>query len=207
MNNNLFILSKYFIGFENKRNYLKNNIDKNFFPYIDFDKNIIILNNIIIFYEQALNIIENYIKNKYPTYSDIDIFYNKIKYIIWKIGGFVSDNYTENINYDYNLTNCKILEYNDWPFIIYNVKPHMKNENLLINCGWYLSGTRNALEGAILKYKPKVVVEFGVYLAKSTVGIFQASNYNNINIDYYGFDRFTHIGKNRDGITFSPIDK
>jgi len=101
----------------------------------------------------------------------------------------------------------QILEYNKWPIIIYNIKPNMKNEKLLINCGWYSSGTRHALEGAMLLHKPKIVIEFGVYLAKSTVGILQCANFNGYSIDYYGFDRFTHICTQRDGVTFTPIDK
>jgi hypothetical protein len=83
----------------------------------------------------------------------------------------------------------------------------MLNKNLLINNGWYSSGTRAALEGAIIKYKPKIIAELGVYLAKSSCAIMQCGDYCDLSIDYYGFDLFTHCCNNNTAITFSPIDK
>jgi hypothetical protein len=63
------------------------------------------------------------------------------------------------------------------------------------------------LEGAIMYYKPKTVVELKIFMAKSTVGIFQAANTVNIKLNYYGFDRFTHVFNNISHITETPIDK
>jgi hypothetical protein len=69
---------------------------------------------------------------------------------------------------------------------------------------WYSTSTRHALEGAVQYYRPKVVVELGVYLGCSTVSLLHAST---TPIKYYGFDYFTHICTNPENITFSPLDR
>ena len=55
-------------------------------------------------------------------------------------------------------------------------------------------------------YKPKTVVELKIFMAKSTVGIFQAANTVNIKLNYYGFDRFTHVFNNISHITDSILE-
>jgi hypothetical protein len=58
-----------------------------------------------------------------------------------------------------------------------------------IHHGWYSGGTRRALEGAIQLYKPNIVVELGVWMGQSAIGICEASAPRKIT--YYGFDRFS----------------
>ena len=55
--------------------------------------------------------------------------------------------------------------------------------------GWYSSGTRRALEGAIQLYKPNIIVELGVWMGTATMGLCEASAPRKIK--YYGFDRFS----------------
>ena len=58
----VIILSKWFIGYENKRKYLSENINQDFLPLINFEKFEIILNDTIKFYDQIFDKIENIIK-------------------------------------------------------------------------------------------------------------------------------------------------
>ena len=69
---------------------------------------------------------------------------------------------------------------------------------------WYSHNTRHALEGAMQWYRPKVVVELGIYLGCSTVSLLYSSPGP---ITYYGFDYFTHICTNPPHITYSPADR
>jgi hypothetical protein len=55
--------------------------------------------------------------------------------------------------------------------------------------GWYSRGTRQALEGAIQLYKPTIIVELGVWMGQSAIGICEAAAPRKIT--YYGFDRFS----------------
>lgn len=70
--------------------------------------------------------------------------------------------------------------------------------------GWYSDNTRKALEGAVQYYKPKHVVELGVWYGKSTIGIMQAAPNK---IHYYGFDFFTPAATNPPYVTNTPLDK
>lgn len=70
--------------------------------------------------------------------------------------------------------------------------------------GWYSPDTRNALEGAVQYYKPKVVFELGVWYGQSTVGIFQSAEHK---IKYYGFDFFTPTATNPEYVTKTSADK
>lgn len=71
--------------------------------------------------------------------------------------------------------------------------------------GWYEhNGTRRVLEGAIQHYKPKVIMEFGVWYGKSAVGILQSALHK---ITYIGVDYFTPAATSPKHITQSPLDK
>ncbi len=71
--------------------------------------------------------------------------------------------------------------------------------------GWYSSGTRLALEGAIQLYKPNVIVELGVWMGASAVGI--CETVKDRKITYIGFDFFTDSADNPTYISKSPIEK
>jgi predicted O-methyltransferase YrrM len=70
--------------------------------------------------------------------------------------------------------------------------------------GWYSQNTRRALEGAVQYYKPKHVVELGVWYGKSTSGLFQAAKNK---IHYYGFDFFSPTATQPSYVTKTPMDK
>lgn len=207
----ILCLSKWFYGFENKKQYLEKNIDEEFLPIIDFKNNNIILNDTIKFYEQAFLIIENTLKDKNITDKDT-LYYSKIKYIIKYIGTLiliidtnVYTNYLDEIK-SFKDTIYQNIDQLRLEYIInYKITPNYSNQKLLLNNGWYSSGTKLLLEGSILLFKPKIIVELGVYYAKSTLGMLKAAD--SYNISYYGFDNFTHCANNRDSITMCPIDK
>ena len=205
---NIYILSKWFLGYEDQRTLIQTNINRDFLPIADFDNLEIKLNDKIAFYNQGFDLIKNKLDSQYNNEPTKQIlFINYLSYIINKIGGIITDKNIDYINTFINDNSIYILEWNKRPIYMYNIKPYMLNPNLLINCGWYIEGTRQALEGAILHYKPKTIVELGVYLAKSTCAILQCSAKNNININYYGFDLFTHIATQRDHCVNNPINK
>ena len=82
------------------------------------------------------------------------------------------------------------------------VTPSMGEEPFMH--GWYSGNTRKALEGAIQYYKPKRVVELGVWYGMSTVGLLQAAPHK---LQYYGFDFFTPAATNPPYVTKTPMDK
>jgi predicted O-methyltransferase YrrM len=108
------------------------------------------------------------------------------------IGAYVSDN---NQTFETDRSNADIIGFKITQSLAVT-EPFMH--------GWYSDKTREALEGAVQHYKPKVVVELGVWYGKSTSGIFQSSPHK---IDYYGFDYFTPTATNPDYVTQTPIDK
>jgi hypothetical protein len=70
--------------------------------------------------------------------------------------------------------------------------------------GWYSSNTRLALEGAIQLYKPNVIVELGVWMGASAIGV--CETVKDRKIKFIGFDFFTDSADNPTYISKSPIE-
>ncbi len=171
----LHVISNWFKDFPRKREYFEQVADKSLFPIIDFEKKTIKANKL---HKSLLQFGET--------------FEQKMGIIKKYIGGYVTDN---NQPFEVDRSAADIIAFKITPSLAVT-EPFMH--------GWYSDKTREALEGAIQYYKPKVVVELGVWYGKSTVGIFQSSPHK---IDYYGFDYFTPTATNPDYVTETPIDK
>ena len=171
----LHVISNWFKDFPRKREYFEEVADKSLFPIVDFEKKTIKANKL---HKSLLHFGET--------------FEQKMGIIKKYIGAYVTDN---NQPFEVDRSAADIIAFKITPSLAVT-EPFMH--------GWYSDKTREALEGAIQHYKPKVVVELGVWYGKSTVGIFQSSPHK---IDYYGFDYFTPTATNPDYVTETPIDK
>lgn len=171
----LHVISNWFKDFPRKREYFEEVADKSLFPIVDFEKKTIKTNKL---HKSLLHFGET--------------FEQKMGIIKKYIGAYVTDN---NQPFEVDRSAADIIAFKITPSLAVT-EPFMH--------GWYSDKTREALEGAIQYYKPKVVVELGVWYGKSTVGIFQSSPHK---IDYYGFDYFTPTATNPDYVTETPIDK
>lgn len=171
----LHVISNWFKDFPKKREYFEQEADKSLFPVVDFEKKTIKTNKL---HKTLLQFGET--------------FEQKMGMLKKYIGAYVTDN---NQPFETDRANVEIVGFKITPSLAVT-EPFMH--------GWYSDKTREALEGAIQHYKPKVVVELGVWYGKSTVGIFQSSPHK---IDYYGFDYFTPTATNPDYVTETPIDK
>lgn len=171
----LHVISNWFKDFPRKREYFEEVADKSLFPIVDFEKKTIKANKL---HKSLLQFGET--------------FEQKMGIIKKYIGAYVTDN---NQPFEVDRSAADIIAFKITPSLAVT-EPFMH--------GWYSDKTREALEGAIQHYKPKVVVELGVWYGKSTVGIFQSSPHK---IDYYGFDYFTPTATNPDYVTETPIDK
>ena len=56
---NIYILSKWFLGYEDQRTLIQTNINRDFLPIADFDNLEIKLNDKIAFYNQGFDLIKN----------------------------------------------------------------------------------------------------------------------------------------------------
>ncbi len=171
----LHVISNWFKDFPRKREYFEQVADKSLFPIVDFEKKTIKANKL---HKSLLQFGET--------------FEQKMGIIKKYIGAYVTDN---NQPFEVDRSAADI--------IAFKITPSLAVTESFMH-GWYSDKTREALEGAIQHYKPKVVVELGVWYGKSTVGIFQSSPHK---IDYYGFDYFTPTATNPDYVTETPIDK
>jgi len=171
----LHVISNWFKDFPKKREYFEQVADKSLFPIVDFEKKTIKANKL---HKSLLQFGET--------------FEQRMGIIKKYIGAYVTDN---NQPFEVDRSTADIIAFKVTPSLAVT-EPFMH--------GWYSDKTREALEGAIQYYKPKVVVELGVWYGKSTVGIFQSSPHK---IDYYGFDYFTPTATNPDYVTETPIDK
>lgn len=171
----LYVISNWFKDFPTKREYFEKESDKNLFPVVDFKKKSIKANKL---HKAILQFGET--------------FEQRMGLLKKYIGAYVTNN---NQPFDTDKASAEIIGLKVTPSLAVT-EPFMH--------GWYSDKTREALEGAIQHYKPKVVVELGVWYGKSTVGIFQSSPHK---IDYYGFDYFTPTATNPDYVTQTPIDK
>jgi predicted O-methyltransferase YrrM len=171
----LHVISNWFKDFPKKREYFEEQADKDLFPIVDFEKKTIKSNKL---HKTLLQFGET--------------FEQKMGIIKKYVGAYVTDN---NQPFETDRSSAEIIGFKITPSLAVT-EPFMH--------GWYSDKTREALEGAIQHYKPKVIVELGVWYGKSTVGIFQSSPHK---VDYYGFDYFSPTATNPDYVTQSPIDK
>jgi hypothetical protein len=193
------IISYWYDKYIEKKTYVEKKINQQSLPYVDFINLDIKTNNLYKY------ILDKYCQGPTPN----DTFINKLICIRRIIGAFVSDNYDKSNHKKLFYQKEKIFESTNSIKCIKihlskNLMPNYKDK-MMLN-GWYYTATQNGLEGAIQYYKPKVIVELGVYLAKSTNGIFQTTKKLNMSVDYYGFDFFTNICTNPKNISYSPLD-
>jgi predicted O-methyltransferase YrrM len=170
----LFVISNWFKDHPKKKHYFESVADKSLFPIIDFNNKKITSNKL---HKKILEHGEN--------------FEQKMGLIKKYIGAYVT---SDNQSFDTE-RGTQIIQIKVTPSIA--VTPKFMH-------GWYSGKTREALEGAMIYYKPKNVVELGVWYGKSTVGLLQASSRP---INYYGFDYFTPTATNPDYVTQTPMDK
>jgi len=171
----LHVISNWFKDHPKKREYFEKEADKSLFPVVDFEKKSIKANKL----HKVLLHFGNTFEEKMGLLK---------KYI----GAYVTDN---NQLFETKRVDIDIIGFKVTPSLAL-VEPFMH--------GWYSEKTREALEGAIQYYKPKTVVELGVWFGKSTVGLFQASPHK---LNYYGFDFFSPTATNPDHVTGTPLDK
>jgi predicted O-methyltransferase YrrM len=171
----LHVISNWFTGHSKKREYFETHADKSLFPIVDFEKKTI-----------KANKLHKVILSLGNTFEE------KMSILKKYIGAYVS---TEVGSVERQIPKIQVVGFKVTPSLA--VVPKFMHD-------WYTRKTREALEGAIQYYKPKTVVELGVWYGASTVGLLQAAKYK---IHYYGFDFFTPTATNPDYVTMSPMDK
>jgi predicted O-methyltransferase YrrM len=174
------VVSHWFAHNKQKREYVETNIKQCLLPIILFTEKVIIPPN---------KLMQELIEHAH-SFEDMLALIEKY------IGAFISPDYKGQ-----KLTKSTGIT------IKLRITPRMLSDvpiKQLMYDKWFSSNTRRALEGAVQYYRPKVVVELGVYLGCSTVSCLNASKGP---ISYYGFDYFTHICTNPENISFSPLDR
>lgn len=171
----LHVISNWFKDHPRKREYFEKIADKSTFPIVNFKTKTIKANKL---HKHILGFGET--------------FEQKMGLLKKYIGAFVTD---EVHSFETERAPAKVIGFKVTPSLA--VVPAFMH-------GWYTRGTRMVLEGCIQHYKPKVVVELGVWYGKSTVGMFQASTHK---LKYYGFDFFSSTATQPDYVTMSPMDK
>lgn len=175
------LINRWFLEQKAKKEYVEKTIKQNLLPIVIFAKKIVIPPNKL--YQTFLSNANNF--------DDIMALIEKY------IGAFISPDYNGEMSYA--KSTGIIIKIHVNPSLLKDVPAkQMMFEK------WYSTSTRHALEGAVQWYRPKVVVELGVYLGCSTVSLLNASSGP---IKYYGFDFFTHICTNPPHITYSPLDR
>lgn len=186
----IFPLSKWWIGQEEKFKIFAKTIDPLLLPYIDWDTRTLTSNNEL---QKAI---------LGPPYCTN---FNQQLFLCRTIFGAISCNRRpteeESLNHWFE---CPTIAVTLTPTtrLTIPLKPTMH--------GWYYYGTtRDALEGCILYFKPKIVVELGVWYGMSTCGMFQADDLStNQSIEqYYGWDMYNAPGIKPDCATKTPIDE
>jgi predicted O-methyltransferase YrrM len=171
----LHVISNWFKDHPKKREYFEKVADKDLFPVVNFETQTIKANPL---HKKLL---------KFGT-----TFEEQLGIIKKFIGAYVSKS---NQSFETKRVSADIIGFKITPSLAV-VDPFMH--------GWYSPKTREALEGAIQYYKPKTVVELGVWYGKSTVGMFQSSSRK---LEYYGFDFFSPTATQPSYVTGTPIDK
>lgn len=171
----LHVISNWFKDFPKKKEYFEKVADKSLFPIVNFEKK---------------SIKANALHKKLLQFGET--FEERMGIVKKYIGGYITDN-----NQPFETARSKV------DVIGFKVTPSMAVVEPFMH-GWYSEKTREALEGAVQYYKPKVVVELGVWYGKSTIGIFQSSHHK---LDYYGFDYFSPTATQPDYVTNTPMDK
>jgi len=171
----LHVVSNWFKEYPSKRRYFEEHADKSLFPIVNFE---------------TQTIKANPLHKKLLKYGRT--FEEQMGIIKKFIGAYVSSSAQ---SFETKRVDAEIIGFKITPSLAV-ARPFMH--------GWYSPKTREALEGAIQHYKPKTIVELGVWYGKSTVGMFQSSSRK---VDYYGFDFFSPTATQPSYVTMSPIDK
>lgn len=171
----IHVISEWFTKFPKKKAYFEQTADKSLFPIVNF---------------KTKTIKANALHRKLLHFGET--FEEQMGIIKKYVGAYVTD---DTQPFETARAKASIIGFKITPSLAV-VDPFMH--------GWYSDKTREALEGAIQYYKPKVVVELGVWYGKSTVGMFQASPHK---LTYYGFDFFSPTATQPSYVTNTPIDK
>lgn len=171
----LYVVSNWFKDHPKKREYFEKHANIDDFPIVNFQTQTIKANKL------------------HKTILDFgDKFEEKMGLLKKFIGAYATDN---NQPFKTEKPDVEVIGFKITPSLAV-VKPFMH--------GWYSDKTSIPLEGAIQYYKPKTIVELGVWYGKSSVAMFQASKHK---LTYYGFDFFTATATNPKYVSMSPLDK